>query len=125
MGFWGFEVMDYVRQSASQYNAPDDLLGHGIPDLDLAKDIALSLDEYLRPEFTMYPNPVADELYIQFPEDDINAELNFYNQLGQRILNTNVTSTFNAVDVSFMAPGLFILELNFEGTTKTYKFIKQ
>ncbi|MCA0132017.1 S8 family serine peptidase [Winogradskyella alexanderae] len=119
------EVMDYVRQSASQYTAPDDLLGYGIPDLDLARSIALSVDEDLIPEFSVYPNPVGDELNIQFPVDDISAELNIYNQLGQRILNTNVANNFNTVDVSFMAPGLFILELNSEGTTKTYKFIKR
>ena len=40
--------MDYVRQSASQYTTPEDLLGYGIPDLYLAKNIALSLDESLR-----------------------------------------------------------------------------
>jgi len=119
------EVMDYVRQSASQYTTPEDLLGYGIPDLDLAKNIALSLDESLRPAFSIYPNPVVNELHIQFPENDINAGLKIYNQLGQRILNTNLTNTFNTVDVSFMSPGLFVLELNSEGNTKTYKFIKQ
>lgn len=119
------EVMDYVRQSASQYTTPEDLLGYGIPDLDLAKNIALSLDESLRPAFSIYPNPVVNELHIQFPENYINAGLKIYNQLGQRILNTNLTNTFNTVDVSFMSPGLFVLELNSEGNTKTYKFIKQ
>jgi len=119
------EVMDYVRQSASQYTTPEDLLGYGIPDLDLAKNIALSLDESLRPAFSIYPNPVVNEIHIQFPENDINAGLKIYNQLGQRILNTNLTNTFNTVDVSFMSPGLFVLELNSEGNTKTYKFIKQ
>jgi len=119
------EVMDYVRQSASQYTTPEDLLGYGIPDLDLAKNIALSLDESLRPAFSIYPNPVVNEIHIQFPENYINAGLKIYNQLGQRILNTNLTNTFNTVDVSFMSPGLFVLELNSEGNTKTYKFIKQ
>ncbi len=119
------EVMDYVRQSASQYTTPEDLLGYGIPDLDLAKNIALSLDESLRPTFSIYPNPVVNEIHIQFPENYINAGLKIYNQLGQRILNTNLTNTFNTVDVSFMSPGLFVLELNSEGNTKTYKFIKQ
>ena len=119
------EVMDYVRQSASQYTTPEDLLGYGIPDLDLAKNIALSLDESLQPAFSIYPNPVVNEIHIQFPENYINAGLKIYNQLGQRILNTNLTNTFNTVDVSFMSPGLFVLELNSEGNTKTYKFIKQ
>ena len=119
------EVMDYVRQSASQYTTPEDLLGYGIPDLDLAKNIALSLDISLRPAFSIYPNPVVNEIHIQFPENYINAGLKIYNQLGQRISNTNLTNTFNTVDVSFMSPGLFVLELNSEGNTKTYKFIKQ
>ncbi|WP_411895376.1 S8 family serine peptidase [Winogradskyella sp. A2] len=119
------EVMDYVRQSASQYSTPDDLLGHGIPDLDLAKTIALSIDEDLRTEFSFYPNPVGNELNIQFPEENVNAQLVIYNQLGQRILNTIVTNAINTVDVSFMSPGIFILELNSEGNIKTYKFIKK
>ena len=119
------EVMDYVRQSASQYNTPDDFLGYGIPDLDLAKDIALSLDESLQTGFSIYPNPVVNEIHIQFPEEDVNAQLIIYNKLGQQILIKNVTNTFNTVDVSFMSPGPFILKLNSEGNTKTYKFIKK
>ena len=118
------EVMDYVRQSASQFSTPDDFLGYGIPDLELAKNIALSTNEQLRPEFYVYPNPVKDELKIQFPNEAIEAGVEIYNQVGQRIFSGTVSSNYNTVNVSQLSTGIFILVLSFEDTSKTYKILK-
>lgn len=119
------EVMDYVRQSASQFNSPDDLLGYGIPDLDLARSIALSLDEDLIEGVSMYPNPVKNEINIRLPSNVNQLELSIYNQLGQKIFHKAIQEDKKKIDVSDFASGIYLIKLSVENTSKTFKFIKQ
>ncbi|WP_296381299.1 S8 family serine peptidase [Winogradskyella sp.] len=118
------EVMDYVRQSASQYTTPDDLLGYGIPDLDLARSIALSIDEELIEYFSFYPNPVNDELNLRLPSSANQVELSIYNQLGQQVLRKAIQADYKTVDVSSLATGIYIMKLSSETNSKTFKFIR-
>lgn len=119
------EVMDYVRQSASQYSSPDDFLGYGIPDLDLARSIALSLDEGLIEDYSFYPNPVNNELNIVFPSNGNQLEFSIYNQLGQEVLHEAIQDDNKQIDVSELATGIYLIKLSTENTSKTFKFIKQ
>jgi hypothetical protein len=118
------EVMDYVRQSASQFTAPDDLLGYGIPDLDLARGIALSVDEELIEDFSFYPNPVKNELNIRIPSLITQAEVSIYNQLGQQVLNQPITAS-KIINVSNLYAGIYLVRFSGQDISKTIKFIKQ
>ncbi|WP_299123628.1 S8 family serine peptidase [uncultured Winogradskyella sp.] len=119
------EVMNYVRQSASQFNSPDDFLGYGIPDLDLARNMALSVDEALLEDFSFYPNPVKDVLNLRLPSILNTIELSIYNQLGQKVYQTNLKDELSLIDVSKFSVGIYLMKLSSETTSKTYKFIKQ
>jgi len=119
------EVMDFVRQSASQFNSPDDFLGYGIPDLDLARNIALSMNEERVEGFSIYPNPVKDNLNFRLPTDLNLAELAIYNQLGQLVFKTLVQNETRSIDVSGLSTGIYFIQFLTEDITKTFKFIKQ
>ncbi|MBC3847007.1 S8 family serine peptidase [Winogradskyella echinorum] len=119
------EVMDFVRQSASQFNAPDDFLGYGIPDLDLALNMALSIDKESVDDFRFYPNPVSDELNIKFPLILNELELSIYNQLGQIILNKTIQDETKTINTADLSTGIYLLKLSSEAISKTFKFIKQ
>ncbi|BAO74449.1 subtilisin-like serine proteases [Winogradskyella sp. PG-2] len=119
------EVMDYVRQSASQFNNPDDLLGYGIPDLDLARSIALSLDESLIEDFSFYPNPVQNELSFRIPSFTSEVELSIYNQLGKEVLKQILFENSKPIQVSRFSTGIYIMKLSTDTRSKTFKFIKQ
>jgi subtilisin family serine protease len=60
------QVADALRMSASQYLAPDDLLGYGIPDLMQANNILTVIDgpEQGAIDITAYPNPFTSEFRI-------------------------------------------------------------
>jgi hypothetical protein len=118
------EVMDYVRQSASQYTTPDYDYGYGIPDLGLALNIGLSLEKDDLSEIKIFPNPVNLILYIKVPEDFEQSTISIYNVLGKLVLQKNITETVNPIDVSSIASGLYIVNLQSEQTTKTFKLIK-
>jgi len=119
------EIMDFVRQSASQFNSPDDFLGYGIPDLDLARNIALSMNEEHVEDFSIYPNPVKDNLNLRLPADLSQAELVIYNQLGQSVFNYSVQNETRSIDVSGLSTGIYFIQFLTEDITKTFKFIKQ
>jgi hypothetical protein len=119
------QVMDYVRQSASQFTAPDDLLGYGIPDLDLARNSALSIDESLIEDFSFYPNPVKDELHLRMPSTFSQVEVLIYNQLGQKVLNQRIREDSKTINVSGLPTGIYLIKFTTEITSQTFKFIKQ
>jgi len=118
------EIMDYVRQSASQFNTPDDFLGYGIPDLDLALSNALSIDKSQIENFSFYPNPVETRLNIKIPSTVNQLEVSIYNQLGQEVLNQWIAKDLSFVNVSDLALGIYFIKLATTNNSKTVKFIK-
>ena len=64
----------------------------------------------IHPEsFTIYPNPATNELFISSNHEIIIDEVNIYNQLGQNVLHQQKFN--NAIDVSMLQPGIYIIEL--------------
>ncbi len=118
------EIMNYVRQSASQYLTPDDDYGYGIPDLGLALGIGLSVKEEKLNTLKIFPNPVNDILYVKFPDEIEQSVITIYNILGKVVLQKIITKTDFSEDVSSMASGLYMLRLNTKTSSKIFKFIK-
>ncbi|WP_400077904.1 S8 family serine peptidase [Winogradskyella sp. R77965] len=119
------EVMDYVRESASQFSSPDDFLGYGIPDLDVARSIALSIDDGLIEDFGFYPNPVKDEINLRLPEILSDADVSIYNQLGQKVLSQSILENSQTINVSTLSTGIYLIKFSSENSSQTFKFIKQ
>lgn len=116
------EVMDYVRQSASQFTMPDDLLGYGIPDLDLAR--SLSIEDETIDNFSFYPNPVKAQLNFNLISNN-DYKISIYNQLGQEVLRTNLNSASNTIRVEDLSSGFYLMKVTSESNTKAFKFLKQ
>lgn len=121
------EIMQLVRESASQYSNPDYLLGYGIPDLDAALNSVLSSDFNTSENINLgiYPNPVKDKLYITGISENSLASLSVYDILGKEIRNFNISSTNNSIDMVSISSGIYIIKLNSDITIKTFKIIKQ
>lgn len=116
------EVMDFVRQSASQFTMPDDMLGFGIPDLALAR--SLGLGETSIENISIYPNPVKDNLYVELPTQLVNSEVSIYNQLGQKVLQTVLNTNSEAIYVESLEAGFYVLKLSSETNFRTFKFVR-
>jgi len=119
------EIMGFVRQSASQFATPDDFLGYGIPDLDLARTIALSFEEDEVKDYSLYPNPVHSELNLRIPQSTNLVEFSIYNQLGQNVFSGLTEDGFQTLNVSELSTGIYLLKLVSSSNSKTFKFIKQ
>lgn len=118
------EIKQYVRESASQYTNPDFFLGYGIPDLQLALEIGLSLQEEEFFEFKVFPNPVADILNIQVPSVNESTTLSVFDILGKLVLEQQVTESSSQLDVSAMSSGVYVMIFQSGSASKTVKLIK-
>lgn len=116
-------IKKYVRMSASQYTTPDFFVGYGIPNLQLALEIGLSLQEGQRFEFKVYPNPARDILNIELPSTTGVTNLRIIDMLGASVLEQDINGT-KQLDISKVAQGLYIIVLESANATKTFKLIK-
>jgi len=75
-------------------------------------------------DFRFYPNPVTDELTIDWSDttSEFNV-VNIYNSLGERVKSLNINSSKFSINVSDMVAGIYFLEIdNFR--SNNLRFIK-
>lgn len=121
-------VMQAIRESADRYNNPTNEYGYGIPNFGDALNALLTIgieEQMLDTNFALYPNPVSTEINISFPKSAENAVFAIYNILGERILEKNITTLNNRVDVSGLSSGMYIASITSNNKTTSYKIIKE
>lgn len=121
-------ITQAIRESASKYTNPTDKLGYGIPNFEEALNslLLLSVEDQMQDNyFALYPNPVSTQINISFPKNSENAEFTLFNVLGERILQTRITSMNNSVDVSGLNSGMYIASITSNNKTTSYKIIKK
>ena len=122
------QLMQIVRESAHLFNNPTDEMGYGIPNFEDAYNslILLSIeDQLLSRQFAVYPNPVQNDLNISFPKDVVRANLKVYNVLGSKVLEVEVASSNNKVDVSGLVSGMYIATITSNNMSNSFKIIKK
>jgi len=131
------QIADAIRQSASQYLTPDDMLGFGIPDFVLANNI---LTIIIGPDGEMaylkvYPNPFRDVFTIDAGRlAGMGAGLNDGSveviDITGRVIGLQKKSLINAgtviIDLLQNAPkGLYFVKVNLNGTQLMQKVVKE
>ncbi|MBJ6367873.1 S8 family serine peptidase [Snuella sp. CAU 1569] len=120
------EIMQLARASASQYEMPDYNLGFGIPNLELALNIAL--DEAPKDDsdnLLIYPNPVEASLFVKTASDNFPITINLFDILGKQVLQSTLSDPEDVLDVSTLANGIYIVSVFAADITKTFKLIKK
>ena len=119
------EIMQLVRESASQYNNPDYFLGYGIPDLQLALNTALStgnVDESLG--IKVFPNPTKGRVYFKIPSKENELFVTIYDVLGKQVMKTVITTVCNQLDLSLLSKGVYLSKVESKNLSKTIKLVK-
>lgn len=119
------QIMQLVRESAHLFNNPTDKMGYGIPNFQTALNVLLSVDSYAQQYFFVYPNPVANELLIEFPENQEKVELKIYNTLGVLVMEQEVHHSEKIVDLQVLSKGVYLLNLQTPQQSQTIKIIKK
>jgi hypothetical protein len=82
----------------------------------------LGVDETVKNNFVLYPNPTANTLNVK-GDFDADESITIYNMLGQTVLRKAITSNDESIDVSGLAKGIY--NVYFNNAKATYKFIKE
>ncbi|WP_308992047.1 S8 family serine peptidase [Mariniflexile litorale] len=118
------EIMQLVRESASQYNAPDYFLGYGVPNLEIAMNKGLDVLNEGTDNLKIYPNPVYNELYFTVSSGEL-ASLYIFDVLGKLVVKTLITHSNRIVNVSSLSKGMYIVKLQSSNELKSIKLIKK
>ncbi len=129
------QIMQGVRESASQYASPDDFLGYGIPNYCLAKTIVTGLtDNKLVTNLTkVYPDPFTDNITVSFFSSIVqNVNIKVYNTLVQIVTQKNWkvagggNTLINMGGLQNLSNGLYIVVVTDEnGSVFTSKIVKK
>lgn len=90
----------------------------------LSLENASGINENERPRISVYPNPVAEDLYIK--SDGKEYSLSLLNTLGEMVQRQLINKEESKLDVSRLGAGIYILSMTDErGQGLTQKIVKQ
>ncbi|MFL9844202.1 M1 family aminopeptidase [Flavobacterium rhizosphaerae] len=84
--------------------------------------VTLGTDSTLLNGVTLYPNPALQAINLAVPQGMVIQHALFYNELGQKVLETNNETSW---DISQWASGSYIARIKTGTGTKDIKFVKQ
>ncbi|MDF1548107.1 MAG: S8 family serine peptidase, partial [Bacteroidales bacterium] len=131
------DIIDIIKRSSSQFNAPDTSLGYGVPDIYAAHmflKTSGSINSKLRGTMNVFPNPFQDEFHVEFLSEYVNLPYDLRIQLfdtkgvkkfdqlfPERKNNFNITTINNFNSVS---DGLYVLRLIADNIVMEKKVVK-
>lgn len=119
------QIMDFIKQSADQYATPDQFKGYGVPDFQLALTNALSAQSFQSNGLLVYPNPSTEFLFLKSTYTTLNGKLVLYNNLGQQVLQTEISQNDQKISVSNLTSGVYLYEFISNNGILRGKLMKQ
>tara|TARA_R110002049_G_scaffold308939_1_gene515047 strand:+ start:40840 stop:42453 length:1614 start_codon:yes stop_codon:yes gene_type:complete len=120
------ELMQLVRESASQYANPDYFLGYGIPDLKAALDVGISSEASINiNDLKLFPNPTEGLLYFNIFSDKNPVTLRLFDVLGREVSRVLLSIENNPMDISSLSNGIYLAKIESKNTTRTTKILKR
>tara|TARA_B110000093_G_scaffold139225_1_gene149495 strand:- start:97 stop:843 length:747 start_codon:yes stop_codon:yes gene_type:complete len=79
----------------------------------------------LIPEFNIYPNPVTNELSVQFPSAVTQATISVYSVLGTLVYSSTMDQWNSKINTSDWNTGVYLMNINAADFSQTKRIIKQ
>jgi subtilisin family serine protease len=125
------DLRERLLLSGSQFYAPDNELGYGVPDFTRAMFGIVTMEEDPEREIAtkIYPNPLEEgQLLIEFGTG-VNCSMKLYSSEGKVISTHNLTraaknSPYN-VNMDLLNPGLYLIELQDNSSATKVKLWKK
>ena len=115
------QIMDIIRYTASQHQYPDYYLGYGIPNFQLAYQLALSVE---KTPIIIFPNPV-DEILNILSAIDGYLEINIFDISGKLLYSSIINGMNNVLLMHNFQKGIYILEIKSEyDDLEIFKIVK-
>ena len=84
--------------------------------------LGLGVDENIKINTVIFPNPATNQITIK-GEFDANESVSVFNLLGQKVLDYNINSNEETINISKLATGVYTIYFN--TSKESYKFIKE
>ena len=123
------EVIALLKQTASQANNPDNLLGYGIPNFQAVVNFQEQTPQLA--EFEIFPNPLVDDTLTISPFDpgvietcDIEIISAHGRVLGRDTAHFNWLNRNYKTDMSGLASGIYYIRVFHEKRRHTFRLVK-
>lgn len=95
------------------------------PKADISVNLSgiLGVGEQTINGLTYYPNPVKNEIHLS--AKTTLESISIYNILGQQVYSEKGSETRRTIELSFLDAGLYVITVSSEGTTESFKVVKQ
>ncbi len=121
------QIMQYIKESASIYNNPDDRIGYGIPNFGIALATALGTTPFtqISTKFVLYPNPTQNQVSVAFPNNFSYANVSLYNAMGQKVMEQSVDSSKPAFGLDNLQSGMYLYKIQTNTYSQSGKLVKE
>ena len=111
-----------VSFRSTNLNDPATIGWGAIDDIEMTYQMPLRTEDFSTKKIAVYPNPVKDILNVSAVENIDSVSV--FNLFGQNLLNKNINATEGIVDMSGLATGTYIVNVQSENNVKTIKIVK-
>ncbi len=108
--YWPSGTVDYIQNP--DINAT----------LSVTEGSTLSVEDPALVDLSIYPNPVDDTLFLKTTGALVHKIASVFDANGKRVFNEKLSAS--TVDVSYLAPGVYVLRIESQGKMIKRKFIK-
>ena len=123
------EIKELILQSSDNFSEPAirsrPQYGFGIPDFNSALAKGLSVTNFSKIDFSVYPNPTDEFISVALPNDSELARMFIFNLLGQKVLEKEVTKQAASISLKSLSSGTYFYKIESKDFLKSGKIIKK
>ncbi len=118
-------VVQFIKESSDMFDFPNEFMGYGIPDFQMAVDmVLLNVTDNAHQSIKIYPNPVTESLSVDLPDDLMSASMSLYNTLGQKLSERTVYDNV-PVEMTTLQSGVYLYNISTVQGVRSGRFIKR
>lgn len=123
------EIRQAILESASHFYDPNNEIGYGIPNFQVADYLLNFVAPVADTSFLIYPNPFTNKVYIRLKTENYpqQATLRITDYAGRTVSNQTIeiVGLFTEIeDWIDMAAGVYVFHIEINGETKQKKMVK-
>ena len=122
------EIKQLVIQSADNFSPilkERIKYGYGIPDFSLALANRLSVLDFSKNDFVVFPNPTSESISVALAQGFDTGNVVFYTVLGQKVLEKKVSTQSPVISIKSLEKGTYLYKIESNGFSKSGKIVKK
>ena len=119
------EIVQMIKESAKRYSDPTDHEGYGLPDFKNGYQALLAESDMPVPGIRIYPNPFDEDILIETDKKELPVLVTVMDALGKKLILKQLNNEERSVNCRILSPGIYILNIQSEQGSTSYKILKR